>query len=201
VWQIARVHVLAERRAWVFDMDGTLTHAVHDFDAIRAALDIASGQPILEALAAMPAEQSAARYTRLDAIEADLADAARAAPGAEALLLALNERGARLGILTRNSRANALRTLAACGLERFFEPAEILGRDEAPPKPDPRGILTLGERWGLGSSELVMIGDYRYDLEAGRAAGAATIYVDVSGAFPFASLADVCVSELHALLR
>ena len=26
---------LADRRYWIFDMDGTLTVAIHDFDAIR----------------------------------------------------------------------------------------------------------------------------------------------------------------------
>lgn len=31
---------LARRRHWVFDMDGTLTVAVHDFAAIRRALEI-----------------------------------------------------------------------------------------------------------------------------------------------------------------
>ena len=31
---------LSDVKHWVFDMDGTLTVAVHDFAAIREALDI-----------------------------------------------------------------------------------------------------------------------------------------------------------------
>ncbi|MEY4949417.1 MAG: hypothetical protein RL698_1628, partial [Pseudomonadota bacterium] len=41
-------------RHWIFDLDGTLTVAMHDFDAIRTALDLPTGRPILEALAELP---------------------------------------------------------------------------------------------------------------------------------------------------
>ncbi|MCZ7597637.1 MAG: hypothetical protein M5U09_07745 [Gammaproteobacteria bacterium] len=41
------VDELARRTCWVFDMDGTLTHAVHDFDDIRRRLDLPEGLPIL----------------------------------------------------------------------------------------------------------------------------------------------------------
>ena len=34
---------------WLFDMDGTLTIAMHDFDAMRAELGLPVGVPILEA--------------------------------------------------------------------------------------------------------------------------------------------------------
>jgi phosphoglycolate phosphatase-like HAD superfamily hydrolase len=46
--------ILSERDFWIFDMDGTLTVDVHDFDAIRTALGLPSGQPILEIIATMP---------------------------------------------------------------------------------------------------------------------------------------------------
>ena len=47
---------LGEVRNWVFDMDGTLTVAVHDFAAIRVALDIPAEHDILTHLAALPAD-------------------------------------------------------------------------------------------------------------------------------------------------
>ena len=43
---------LAQLRHWVFDMDGTLTVAVHDFAAIRRALEIPPQDDILAHLAA-----------------------------------------------------------------------------------------------------------------------------------------------------
>ena len=190
---------LAKRAHWIFDMDGTLTVAVHDFDAIRAELGLPQGKPILEELALLPEHEARGLFERLDRLELELARSARAAAGAFALLETLARRAARLGILTRNSHANALETLRACGLERFFDGACIVGREAATPKPDPGGIHHLLDAWRAEPRQAVMVGDYRYDLLAGRAAGTATVYVDTSGAFPFAEHADVSVQSLEEL--
>ena len=180
-------------------MDGTLTVAIHDFDAIRAELGLEPKKPILEQLALLPEADARERFARLDALELDLARAAQAATGAERLLESLVTRGAVVGILTRNSHANALATLAACGLARFFEPPCVLGREAAAPKPDPQGIRKLLTHWDAAPHQAVMVGDYRYDLLAGRAAGTATVYVDPDREFPFSELADVSVHSLEAL--
>lgn len=190
---------LARRPCWIFDLDGTLTVAAHDFDAMRAELGLRPREPILEQIAAEPGARARALLERLGAIELELARRARAADGAHDLLERLRARGARLGILTRNSFANAQETLRACGLERFFAPECVLGREAAAPKPDPEGIHQLLARWRAGPHEAVMVGDYRYDLLAGRAAGTATIYVDLSRGFPFREHADVAVGSLGAL--
>jgi HAD superfamily hydrolase (TIGR01509 family) len=188
--------MLRARRFWIFDMDGTLTLAMHDFAAIRAELGLPPGQPILEALAALPERESAPLWTRLDALELELARRARPAPGAAALLALLRARGARLGILTRNSNESALVTLEAAGLGAYFAADDVVARDHAPPKPRPDGIHRLLARWNAPPGEAVIVGDYRFDLEAGRAAGIATVYVDLDGSRAFAAHADLCVSEL-----
>ncbi len=92
---------IAEVRHWVFDMDGTLTIAVHDFAAIRRALEIPAEDDILHHLAALPADEAAAKRAWLLEHERELAYAARPAEGARELLHALRERGCRLGVLTR----------------------------------------------------------------------------------------------------
>ena len=56
---------LADIRHWVFDMDGTLTRAVHDFPAIRRALDIPEQDDILLHLAALPEAEAAAKHAWL----------------------------------------------------------------------------------------------------------------------------------------
>lgn len=191
---------LSKRAHWIFDMDGTLTVAMHDFDAIREELELPKGKPILEELARLPEALARDRFARLDLLELALARRARAADGATTLLETLAARGARLGILTRNSHANALETLDACGLARFFEAACVVGREAAAPKPDPGGIHRLLDRWRAAPHQAVMVGDYRFDLLAGRAAGTATVYVDTSGEFPFAEHADVSVRSLETLV-
>ena len=191
---------LLSRRHWVFDMDGTLTVAAHDFDAIRAALGLPAGRPILETLSDLPASEAAALHARLEDIEEQIAVRSVAQPSALALLTALRDRGIRLGILTRNKRRLAAISLAAAGLSDFFAPGDVLGRDEADPKPSPAGILALLARWSTTGADAVMVGDYLFDLQAGRAAGTATVLFDVSGAFPWPDHADRCVDRLDALL-
>lgn len=189
-------------RHWVFDMDGTLTIAAHDFPAIKRALDIPQDHDILGHLAALPADVSAAKHAWLLEHERELALASQPAEGAVELVRELAGRGYRLGILTRNARELAHLTLAAIGLADCFAQEDILGRDEAAHKPDPAGLLHLAKAWQIDPAQMVMVGDYRFDLDCGRAAGAKTILVNLPEN-PWPELTDWhaqdCV-ELRSLL-
>lgn len=185
-------------RHWVFDMDGTLTVAVHDFAAIREALGIPPEHDILTHLAALPVEEAAAKHAWLLEHERDLAIASRPAAGAVELVRELAGRGCQLGILTRNARELAHVTLEAIGLADCFPVEHILGRDEAAPKPNPDGLLKIAGAWGVSPSELVMVGDYRFDLDCGRAAGARTVLVNLPDN-PWPELADWHAADCHAL--
>lgn len=188
------------RRHWIFDLDGTLTIAMHDFDAFRGAHGLPEGMPILEALDALGEPEAVELHVRLADWERDVAAQSLPQPGARELLEALAARDARLGILTRNTREVALATLAAARLEGFFDVEAVIGRDEAPPKPDPGGALALLRGWGAGADDAVLVGDFRFDLLAGRGAGVHVVYFDPTGAFPYADDADRCVRSLTELL-
>ena len=185
---------------WVFDLDGTLTLPVHDFAAIRSELGIPSDADILDFLDALPPVEAALSHARLHEIELELSARTSAAPGAVRLVERLALRGARLGILTRNSREIALVTLLHLGLLDYFDPQAIIGRFEAPPKPEPDGIRRLAAQWGADPSATIMVGDYLFDLQAGKAAGAATIHVDRTGSFRWPEFADLAVVSLDELL-
>jgi HAD superfamily hydrolase (TIGR01549 family) len=175
---------LTDRDCWIFDMDGTLTIANHDFEAIRAALDLPKDRPILEALAELPPDQATPRWEKLYQIEWEIAKTTQAQPGAGELLERLRSlHDSRISILTRNSKSIAHETLAACGLLEFFEPEAILSRDCCAPKPQPDGILQILDRWQATPDRGVMVGDYVFDLLAGRNAGTATVHLDVTGSF------------------
>lgn len=193
---------LRDRQHWVFDMDGTLTLAIHDFPAIKRALDIPQEHDILAHLAQLPEDEAAAKHAWLLAHERELALAAQPAPGARELVQTLYRRGCQLGILTRNALPLAELTLEVIGLRECFAEAAILGRDEAPPKPDSGGLLHLAAHWQVPSSRLVMVGDYRYDLECARQAGACAVLVNLPEN-PWPQLTDLhagSCAELLALL-
>jgi len=180
-------------------MDGTLTLPVHDFDAMRRELGLPAGVGTLEGLAALPPEQREQRREMLNEIGWRYALRAEPQPGAAELLGALAARGARLGIITRNGRRNTEETLRRIGLARWFAPEDVATRDEGEPKPAPEAVLRLLSRWRAEPAAGVVVGDAIYDLQAGRAAGAATVLLDPGGAAPHRELADLCVSRLDDL--
>lgn len=190
---------LAAARHWVFDLDGTLTLAMHDFAAIRRALEIPAEDDILQHLAALPAAAAAAKHAWLLAHERQLAQAAQPAPGAQQLVRSLAEHGCQLAILTRNARPLAQLTLDTIGLGDCFATADIIGRDEAPPKPDPAGLLCIAKAWQVPPTALVMVGDYCFDLECARAAGATSVLVNLPDN-PWPQLADLFARDCHELL-
>jgi HAD superfamily hydrolase (TIGR01509 family) len=185
---------------WVFDLDGTLTKAVHDFDTIRAALGVPQGQPILEHIAELPVAEARAMEAQLLELERALCRETQAADGAEELLAHLSARGAKLGILTRNAHELALLTLEHVGLARYFEPEALIGREQALPKPHAQGFERLATRWGVDPRACAMLGDFRFDLEVGRAVGALTVHIDPAGLFAWPELTDIAVRSLRELL-
>jgi HAD superfamily hydrolase (TIGR01509 family) len=192
---------LVARRFWVFDMDGTLTVPMHDFAWLRAQLEIPDEVDILDEVNRRPSARAARDRAFIDAWELDLARRAEPMDDAVALLQDLAAAGRTLGVLTRNTRAGARITLAAAGLARFFAEDAVIGRDCAPPKPDPAGVRLLLDRWGAAPSDAVVVGDWVYDTRAGRAAGAATVLVTRHGPGDFAEEADLVVGSLYAVPR
>lgn len=191
LWRVGAAH------GFIFDLDGTLTRPQHDFDAIRAALGIPTGRLILEYIAEQPEARAQKMRADLDEIEIALARKAAPAPGVLTLLERVRALGHPLGILTRNSRENALAALRAIDALQLFEDDCILGRDEAQPKPDPDGLHRLGRTWGLTATQCTMVGDSRLDLQAGRAAGAFTVHVS-RGNERYPEHTDLHVSSLGA---
>ena len=192
-------YTLLQRKYWIFDLDGTLTVAVHDFNAIRNELGIPAGQPIIKTIESLPENESLALQQKLQEIEENLARNARPAKGVKNLLEALHRRNYHLGILTLNSRENAWLSLEALDLADYFNEDFVIGRWCEEPKPSPNGIHKLLNHWKVTASDALMVGDYLYDLQVGRAAEIATVHVDPSGAFPWPELADIRVNSLDEL--
>jgi HAD superfamily hydrolase (TIGR01509 family) len=170
-------------------MDGTLVLQALDFEAIRREIGLPTGTPLLEALERLPPAERAAAWDVLDRHERTAAAAAEVLPGVREFLAWLGDRQLRRAVLTRNSRAAAEAVLARCGLAGHFEP--VVSRDDAPYKPQPEGIWQICTAWGVAPAEVLMLGDYAYDIQVGRRAGARTALITHGRDWPFAGEADV----------
>ena len=176
VTTVMNVQRLNRLRHWIFDMDGTLTVPSHDFPYMRRQLGMAEGDLDILAYVARHNEAEAAHMNQwLWDYEVDLAENAEPATGAADLVQHLHEQERKLAILTRNDKKLALITLQAIGLLDYFADDVIIGRDEAQPKPDPAGLQLILQHWQAASDDAIMVGDYVYDLQAGRNAGTHTL--------------------------
>ena len=192
-------NILASQH-WIFDLDGTLTLGVHDFAMMRSELGLAPDAAILEAVQAMPHERAAPLWDKINAMEYHFASLAKPMPGAFELLEQLQKAGVTLGILTRNVMPVALETLKTCNLDGFFKTCDILDRDSCAPKPHPDGIHLLLNQWGADACDSVMIGDYLFDLEAGKAANVATVHINTMAQHPWPHVTDWGINNLHQLM-
>ena len=155
---------------------------------------------ILSYLDSLPKAEASLRRSRLHEIEMDLARKAVPSAGAVETLTHLHQSGAQLGILTRNDRDIALLTLKTIGIGHYFASENILGRSEVSPKPDPAGIHHLLYGWRADPAEAVMVGDYLFDLQAGRAAGTTTVHVGRPDGKSWPEFTDIAVANLNDLV-
>jgi HAD superfamily hydrolase (TIGR01549 family) len=175
-------------KAVFFDFDGTLTlPGAIDFETLKKHLSCPPDQPVLEFIKSMPAKRQTAAMETLDQFEIKAAKASLPHRGAEQLLLELKVHGIKIGIITRN----CLRAIQS-SLDNFKDIKEsdfdvIISRDDpVPPKPSPYGLLKAIRQLDLRPAQVMMVGDYLFDVQAGAAAGVITVLMD-NKRFPQAS--------------
>jgi hydrogenase expression/formation protein HypE len=165
-------------RAVLFDFDGTLTHPDSlDFPALRSAIGCPPGTLILEYIDALPTEVERTLKRKVLA-DFELAAARASVPndGAEETISLLRRHGISVGILTRNTRSSIMASLA--NFTRISEKdfAVIVTREsEGRPKPHPDGVLVAARALGVAPREMLVVGDFVFDIEAGKAAGSPTV--------------------------
>ena len=181
-------------------MDGTLTIPMHDFQEIRMRLGIPKHRDILGYIS----EQEEAVRTRLEheleSWEHDIAQRAEPAQDAVELLEFLRKKECQCAVLTRNTQDFAMITLQAARLLDYFDPAVILGRDSAEPKPSPAGIYKILSHWDAKPESTVMIGDDINDVLAGKNAGCSSVFVERNRPLANPGLADILCRDLKALI-
>lgn len=191
----------------LFDFDGTLTlPGALDFPAIKKAMGCPPDLPILEYLETLPPRSKERLLEILERKEEEAARESLPNRGAEACLETLKRKGLLIGIITRNSLQSVKKAFEKFNTvdDRAF--AAIVTREDCPPKPHPDGVHCAAERMGLFSHELVMVGDFRFDIIAGYEAGARTVLL-TNGTEPVIHPEDPapdytvgCLQELPAVV-
>ncbi len=108
----------------------------------------------------------------------------------------LARRGIAAGLVTRNSRRSVDTTCSLHGIS--FD--AVITREEALPKPSAEPLLLGSRLLGVPPSQLLIVGDHRYDLDAGREAGVRSVLFLTDASRRFLPLADYSVERLLCLL-
>lgn len=180
----------------VFDMDGTLTISPLDFNLIRAEARVPPGLPILEFLDEASEEERARVEAVLHEHETRAARECTLRDGALAVTEELRRRGIKTALLTRNSSASVCTVVERFGLQLDC----CVSREDAEPKPSPAAVLKIAQELGLPPAQLLVVGDYVFDVQAGTSAGARTAFLRSEGGMQPPPEADVVLDDLHGLL-
>jgi HAD superfamily hydrolase (TIGR01509 family) len=188
----------------LFDFDGTLTlPEALDFPAIKRELGCPPDQPILEYLETQTPGKRSSLMKVLEEIEDQAAEVSRPNRGAEKCLSVLKGRGIILGILTRNGLSSVKKALKKFDGVTIRDFAAVITRDESLPKPHPDGVYEAAKQMGLSTGEIMMVGDFRFDVMAGSAAGVKTVLLANGGKsvmLPGDPEPDYIVSHLEEIL-
>ncbi|HEV8712139.1 MAG TPA: HAD family hydrolase [Candidatus Binatia bacterium] len=182
-------------RAIAFDLDSTLTRPYLDFRRLRQQLNLPEGD-ILKWLAELPPAEQVHALQTIEAFEQDGVENVAWNDGAPEILEAVRSMGLPLAIVTRNSRAS----LAAVCQQLGIAVDLLVAREDAPPKPDPSCLLYTAKQLDVPIEQLLMVGDYRHDVDAGRAAGAITVLLTNGHPPSWSVEADLVIERLVELL-
>lgn len=195
-------------KAVLFDFDGTLTQpGAIDFAAVKQSIGCPPDHPILEFIGSMRDEaRQAEAHAVLHAMELEAARQSRPNGGVDDLFRFLQERRLPIGILTRNSLESVVTALKQFSLLSIEDFDVVITRDDpVRPKPHPDGVLLAGKRFQVDPQTILLVGDFHFDIDAGRRAGALTALLDDGRTDPNREIdcdfRITSLSEIHKIVR
>ncbi len=184
-------------RGVIFDMDGTITEPYIEFDKIREEVGVFN-QDLIDYMKTAPPSELERLRRILARYEEDGVTHATLNRGARELLDFLAANQIPTALLTRNSRRSLDGVCAKLNLRFDIS----FSREEGPHKPAPEPIWEIAKRWGMKPSEVLVVGDYKWDLICARNAGApCAILTNGNGVGDWAAGADYVVHELTELIE
>ena len=184
--------------AVIFDLDGTITEPMLDFDLIRSEIGFDENGSVLERISDMPAAERQKAQAVLERHENYAAEHSKLNPGIKELLAWLRCRKIKTAVITRNQRVNVLRVLS--GNDLIFD--AIFAREDGPAKPDPAGVLALCGQLSSAPGDTLVVGDYVFDLLSAKAAGAIPVLITTHKKHAdFQHLADFIIDSAENLLE
>ena len=182
--------------AALFDLDGTLVSSELDFEGIRREAGIESGLPILEHIDGAEEHEAKRVFDVLDRHEERAAEICALMEGVDELFERLKELGVKTCIITRNSRKSVETVIRRHNLKVDA----VVAREDAPPKPSPEPVFLACRLINAAPEKSMLVGDYKFDIQSGRNAGAMTAWLRLPGRSLTDAEADYEIDSLLELI-
>ncbi len=179
----------------LFDLDNTLVSCSMNFLQMRKVVNCPEGQDILVHVSSLPIEQQHTAHQAITEIEVNDAHKCEALDGANELLSFLKTQKIPTAIITRNCEQAARIKLDKTAIDTDI----LITREHFPAKPDPSALQYVAQQWRNNTSELLFVGDYRYDLEAAFNAQMPSCLVHQQEIQDFTNLATFSSRDLVSL--
>ena len=171
------IHTAYRINAVLFDFDGTLSKpGTLDFPRLKKEIGCPPDDPVLEFIEGLPTRFERETFlSMLEQFEMEAAVHSEPNPGAENLIAYLRSKGIGVGLITRNRLScieRALENFNALDISDF----DVVVSRETPVdiKPSAAGVLLAARTLNVDVQQVLMVGDYIFDIQAGQAAGCMT---------------------------
>jgi len=182
----------------IFDLDGVLVKSHLDFNLIsKEIFNSSEKKPVLEGIDNIKDPKEKARaWEILEKYERKAALSCNLTRGIIELFKFLEQRKIKRSIVTRNSKKSIYTILNRFKL-RFDG---IISREDAPPKPAKKPVILACKQMELLPKEVILLGDYEFDMISGRKAGVITALLK-SDNQSFSKNADVIVDSISEFTK
>ncbi len=165
-------------KAVLFDFDGTLTQpGAIDFIGIKKAINCPPDRPILEYIETL--SNQVEREQALSIInkrEMESAEKSFPIDNAEDIVLFLKSKGIKVGVISRNGDDQLKRALENFAKLEWSDFDIVISRDTPVRyKPSSEGIELAMSKMDVDRQEIILVGDFLFDIQAGNAAGVITV--------------------------
>ena len=179
----------------IFDLDGTLIDIPIPFDIIRERLGIVEGD-ILKTVRELPVDEQEEAYQMIDELEHGAIHDSQAVEGMKKTLEYLDAHGIPYAVVTRGSKERSRILLRKHGVQSSI----LVSREDTTPKPSPEAMNRAAELMKLPPRNLLVVGDYFYDIESGNRAGCQTVLLKRPHKKKFENTADFTIHQLDQLI-
>ena len=181
----------------IFDMDGTITAPYFDFRKIKTEADIGDVDMLDYLRSATGPEYKRVRAILTKFEKAGVANA-KLNRGARRLLSFLARHKIPTALLTRNTRRSVDNVCRKLNLKFDI----TVTREDGPHKPSPEPIWEIAKRWKAKPNELLMVGDYKWDVLCAKNAGTpCALLVNGGGQPEWAKGADFTITNLTDVIK